>query len=94
MRDCQSAVEQFNGREGETATFLWRCPLNFGGLGGDFAPRHLNRCSSSKARINQHKRAYQTRFVAGVCRRSRVSLFLRTQAQSIVVSVLTRKLAS
>jgi hypothetical protein len=40
----QHAVEQFNGREGETATFIRRCPLNFSGLGGGFAPRHLS-CS-------------------------------------------------
>ncbi|MDQ3749711.1 MAG: hypothetical protein M3367_12000 [Acidobacteriota bacterium] len=32
-----------NGREGETATFSSRCPLNSNGLGGGFAPRHLNR---------------------------------------------------
>ena len=30
----QRRVEQINGREGETATFLSRCPLNFSGLGG------------------------------------------------------------
>ncbi|MBA3784158.1 MAG: hypothetical protein H0X15_01250 [Acidobacteria bacterium] len=34
---------QFNGREGETATFLSRCPSNFSGLGGGFAPRQFNR---------------------------------------------------
>ena len=39
----QHNVEQINGREGETATLLSRCPLKFGGLGGGFAPRHLNR---------------------------------------------------
>jgi hypothetical protein len=36
-------AEQFNGREGETATFLSRCPLNSNGFGGGFALRHLNR---------------------------------------------------
>jgi len=36
-------VEQFNGREGETATLLSRCVVSFGGLGGGFAPRHLKR---------------------------------------------------
>jgi len=30
-------VEQFNGREGETATLFGRCPLNFNGLDGGFA---------------------------------------------------------
>jgi hypothetical protein len=35
--------QQFNGREGETATFLSRCLLNSNGLGGGFAPRHLSR---------------------------------------------------
>ena len=51
---CQSwsvrlsnAAQQFNGREGETATFLSRCPLLFGGLGGGFAPRHLSRWMAS-----------------------------------------------
>ncbi len=39
-------VEQVIGREGETATLLSRCPLNFGGLGGVFAPRHLSHCAS------------------------------------------------
>jgi hypothetical protein len=36
-------VEQVIGREGETATFLSRCPLNFELRGFGFAPRHLNR---------------------------------------------------
>ncbi len=27
-REMSGNVEQFNGREGETATFLSRCPLN------------------------------------------------------------------
>ena len=36
-------VEQFNGREGETATLLSHCPLNSNGLGGGFVPRHLSR---------------------------------------------------
>ncbi|MBA4125020.1 MAG: hypothetical protein H0X72_21455 [Acidobacteria bacterium] len=36
-------IEQIIGREGETATFFSRCPLNFGGLGGGFAPRQFNR---------------------------------------------------
>ncbi len=40
------AIEQFNGREGETATFLSRCPLNSSGLLFGFAPRHLNRYAS------------------------------------------------
>jgi len=35
--------EQIIGREGETATLLSRRPLNFGGLGGGFAPRQFNR---------------------------------------------------
>ena len=43
VADNKRAIEQFNGREGETATFLSRCPLKFNGLGGGFAPRHLNR---------------------------------------------------
>jgi len=39
----EAAAQQFNGRERETATLLSSCPLNFGGLGGGFAPRHLKR---------------------------------------------------
>ena len=35
--------EQINGREGETATFLSRCPLNLELRVGGFAPRHLSR---------------------------------------------------
>jgi len=31
-------AEQFNGREGETAAFFGRCPLNYSRLGGGFAP--------------------------------------------------------
>ena len=44
---CEAAVEQIIGREGETATFLSRRPLNFGGLGGGFAPRQFNRYAAS-----------------------------------------------
>ena len=43
----QRAAQQINGREGETATLLLRCLLNFSGLGGGFAPRHLNRYAFS-----------------------------------------------
>jgi len=43
LRVNDGATQQFNGREGETATLLSRCPLNLNGLGGGFAPRHLNR---------------------------------------------------
>jgi hypothetical protein len=39
----ENAIEQFNGREGETATSLSRCPLNSELRGGGFAPRHLSR---------------------------------------------------
>ncbi len=42
-------AEQFNGRKGETATLLSRCPLNLNGLSGGFAPRHLKRCALSFA---------------------------------------------
>jgi hypothetical protein len=37
----QRAVEQIIGREGETATLLWRCLLNFSLHGGGFAPRQI-----------------------------------------------------
>jgi len=39
----QRAVEQFNGREGETATFFSRCLFTLTLRGGGFAPRHLKR---------------------------------------------------
>ncbi len=39
----ERAAQQIIGREGETATFLSRCVVTFGGLNGGFAPRHLNR---------------------------------------------------
>jgi hypothetical protein len=42
-------IEQFNGREGETATLFGRCPSNSNGLAGGFAPRHLNRYASCLA---------------------------------------------
>ena len=35
--------EQIIGREGETATFFSRCPLNCKGLGCRFRPRQLSR---------------------------------------------------
>ena len=48
-------VEQFNGREGETATFLSRCPFNSELSSGGFAPRHLNRSTASlKIRQSAH----------------------------------------
>ena len=39
------AVEQFNGREGETATFLSAFFVNSELRVGGFAPRHLKRCT-------------------------------------------------
>ena len=39
----QRAAQQFNGREGETATLFGRCPLNSELRGAGFAPRHLSR---------------------------------------------------
>jgi len=44
-----SRTQQFNGREGETATLLSRCVVSFGGLSGGFAPRHLSRWAASLA---------------------------------------------
>jgi len=43
ITERRGEAEQFNGREGETATLFGRCPLNSNGLGGGFAPRHLKR---------------------------------------------------
>ncbi len=43
---ANSTVQQIIGREGETATLLSRCPLNFGGLGGGFASRQLRRSAA------------------------------------------------
>jgi len=39
----EGATEQFNGREGETATLLSRCVVSFSLREFGFAPRHLNR---------------------------------------------------
>ena len=39
--------EQFNGREGETATFLFSLSAFPHVARGGFAPRHLNRCAAS-----------------------------------------------
>ena len=40
-------AEQFNGREGETATLLSRCLVSLSLCGGGFAPRHLSRSIAS-----------------------------------------------
>ncbi len=45
-----SYAQQFNGREGETATLYERRSLNPKLRGGGFAPRHLNRWAFSVAR--------------------------------------------
>ncbi len=39
----QNRAEQFNGREGETATFLSTGLFTLNLCGGGFAPRHLSR---------------------------------------------------
>lgn len=39
----QDTIQQFNGREGETATLLSSCPLNSELCGGGCAPRLLKR---------------------------------------------------
>ena len=39
----QRAAQQFNGREGETATLFSRSLVNSELRGGGFAPRHLSR---------------------------------------------------
>ena len=39
-------AEQVIGREGETATLLSRCPLNFTLRVGGFAPRQLHRSAA------------------------------------------------
>ncbi len=44
-------VEQFNGREGETATFLSRCLFSLSGLSGGFAPRHLSRYAGTLGKL-------------------------------------------
>ena len=42
------AAQQINGREGETATFLKRSLVSLTFRVAGFAPRHLNRCASSR----------------------------------------------
>lgn len=39
----QRQAQQFNEREGETATFFLRCVVSFCLRAFGFAPRHLNR---------------------------------------------------
>ena len=43
----QTHIEQFNGREGETATLLSNFFAKLRVARGGFAPRHLNRCAAS-----------------------------------------------
>jgi hypothetical protein len=43
VADNKRAIEQFNGREAETATLLSRCPFTLNLRGGGFRPRHLSR---------------------------------------------------
>ena len=50
FRQYQAAVEQVNGREGETATFLFGLSVFPTLRGGGFAPRHLNRYAASVLR--------------------------------------------
>ena len=47
LRDSKRAVEQIIGREGETATFIWRCLVSLNLCGGGFAPRQFNRSTLS-----------------------------------------------
>jgi len=47
-RENDGGGEQIIGREGETATFLSRCPFNSELRGFGFAPRQLNRWASSR----------------------------------------------
>ncbi len=43
----KGATQQFNGREGETATLFGHCPFSLSLRGGGFAPRHLSRYVAS-----------------------------------------------
>jgi len=45
--------EQFNGREGETATLLFGLSVTLTLRGGGFAPRHLNRYASLVCDVNK-----------------------------------------
>ncbi len=47
MAKGYAATEQVIGREGETATFIWRCLLNSELRGFGFAPRQLRRSAAS-----------------------------------------------
>ena len=44
----ERAVQQFNGREGETATLLLNLSVSLTLRGGGFRPRQLNRWASSR----------------------------------------------
>ncbi len=56
------AIEQIIGREGETATFFSRCPLNFSLRVAGFAPRHLSRSAASLeiTQLNLYSKDYAT----------------------------------
>ncbi len=48
----QQCAQQFNGREGETATLLWKLSVKFKVVAGGFAPRHLSRWA---AQLNDYE---------------------------------------
>ncbi len=54
LRVNNGATEQFNGREGETATLFSRLLVNSKLRGGGFAPRHLSR-SAFRGEFNTPK---------------------------------------
>ena len=47
VADTKGAIEQFNGREGETATLLFGLSVSLTLRGFGFAPRHLRRWAAS-----------------------------------------------
>jgi len=51
---AKRATEQFNGREGETATLLSTGLFTLNLRGGGFAPRHLSRSAASRLH-HRHK---------------------------------------
>ena len=53
LREGKRAVEQINGREGETATFIQRSLVSLTLRGGGFAPRHLNRSTLLDRILNE-----------------------------------------
>ena len=52
-RENERAVQQFNGREAETATLFAASSVTFYVVAGGFRPRHLSRYASLVCDVNK-----------------------------------------